>query len=284
MTDSPSGDDTIRRLVVLVDASHSSRAALEEAAELAARSGAELLGLFVEEEDVLRSAALPFTQEIGPTSGTLRPVDPPRIERRLKAQAREIQKLLQGLSERHAITASLEVARGRVVAQALAYITPEDLIVVGKTGSSPLRPARLGSTARHLIREGSLRVMVLGQAGGRETQPTMVLFDHPEGGLRALSTGLRIARRDSLALTILLPPADPKTLDDLRSQAETWLNNRGAQADIQVLRGASPDSLARAVHTQKGRALVVSRSSPSLAGETGARLVEAVNPPVVFVP
>lgn len=284
MTDSPGGEDTIRRLVVLVDASHPSRAALEEAAELAARSGAELLGLFVEEEDILRSAALPFTREIGPTSGTLRPVDPARIERRLRAQAREIQKLLRTLGERHAITASLEVARGRVVAQALAYITPEDLIVVGKTGRSPLRPARLGSTARHLIDEASLRVMILEQAGGKETQPTMVLFDHPEGGLRALSTGLRIARRDSLALTILLPPADPETLDDLRHRAETWLANRGAQADFQVLTGASPDSLARAVHTRKGRALVVSRSSPALAGDAGARLVEALTPPVVLVP
>ena len=46
MTDNAQGTDSLRRLVVLVDASHASRAALEEAADLAARSGAELVGLF----------------------------------------------------------------------------------------------------------------------------------------------------------------------------------------------------------------------------------------------
>ncbi|MEF8793563.1 universal stress protein [Thiohalorhabdus sp.] len=284
MTDEARRDDTIRRLVVLVDASHPSRAALEEAAKLAARSGTELLGLFVEEEDILRSAALPFTQEIGPTSGTLRPMDPARIERRLRGQARDIQQLLRGLSERHAITASLEVARGGVVAQALAYITPEDLIVVGKTGGSVLRPGRLGSTARHLIGEASLRVMVLEEPGRQGERPTMVLFDQPEPGYRALATALRIARRDSLSLTLLLPPADPETVDDLRRRAETWLADQGAEADVQVLAGTSWERLAQAVHSREGRALVVSRSSPALTGDNGARLVEAVIPPVVFVP
>lgn len=284
MMDDTSDEEPLRRLVVLVDTSHSSRAALAEAAELAAHSGAELLGLFVEEEELLRSAALPFTREIGPTSGALRPLDPALIERRLQAQAREIQKMLRGLSERHSITASLEVARGRVVSQALAHISPDDLIVVGKTGRSTLRPTRLGSTARHLIEQASLRVMVLEQTAAQESHPTMVLFDQPEGGSRALATALRIARRDGLALTVLLPPADPEAREDLRARAETWLANRGVEADVQVLGGTSPESLAQTVHSRSGRALVVSRSSPVLAQGAGTRLVEAVSPPVVLVP
>ena len=284
MTDNAQGTDSLRRLVVLVDASHASRAALEEAADLAAHSGADLVGLFVEEEDLLRSAALPFTTEIGPTSGAMRPMDPARIEKRLRAQAGEVQKLLRRLSERHAITASLEVARGRVVAQALAYITPEDLIVVGRRSQSPWHPRRIGSTVRHLIREGSLKVMVLGEIAVNESHPTLVLFDQPEAGTRALATALRIARRNGLELTVLLPPTDPETLADLRRRAETWLANRGIEADIQVLASTSPTELARMALARSGRALVVSRSSPALAGEAGEQLVEAVAPPVVFVP
>ncbi|HKJ71380.1 MAG TPA: universal stress protein [Gammaproteobacteria bacterium] len=283
MTTPPSGGD-IRRVVVLLDASRASRTALVEAAELAARSGAELIGLFVEEEDLLRSAALPFARELGPTSGALRPLDPARIERRLRAQARELQHLLQGMTRRYAITASLQVARGRVVTQALAYISPGDLIVVGKTGWSSLRRRRLGSTARHLIGEASLTVMVMEQGGGAEAQPTMVLFDHPEAGLRALEMAARIAHRDSRILTVLLPPADPDTLDSLRRQAESWLQARDLAAKVQVLGGLAAETVAQAVRSGNGRALVVSRTSPALAGEAGSRLIEAVGPPVVVVP
>jgi nucleotide-binding universal stress UspA family protein len=274
----------IRRLVVLLDASRASRAALEEAADLAARRGFELLGLFVEEEALLRSAGLPFAREIGPTSAALRPLDPARIERRLRAQAREMQQLLQGLTRRYAITASLQVARGAVVAQALAYITPSDLIVVGKTGWSSLRPGRLGSTPRSLVAQASLAVMVLGEAGGAQAHPTMVLFDHPEAGPRALAMATQIARRDGRTLTVLLPPADPETLADLRRRAASWLAGRGVEAEMQELAGTGPEAIAGAVRTAGGRTLVVSRASPALAGPAGARLIEAVAPPVVVVP
>lgn len=272
----------IRRVVVLVDASRSSRAALEAAADLAARRGAELLGLFVEEENLLRSAGLPFARELGPTSTTLRPLDPARLRRRLLAQQREMRRDLERLAKHHAITGTLQVARGGVAAEALANAGPGDLMVVGKTGWSTLRRGRLGSTTLHLVRHAAVTVMVLEEAGA-PSHPTMVLLDEPESGLRALAMATQIARRDGLALTVLLPP-DSEDQAALLRRAEEWLAARGIRADFRVLAGTSPRRVAEAVRAGHGQALVVSRASPALAGETGPLLIEAVSAPVVLVP
>ncbi len=55
----------IQRILLALDASPQSVAALDTATELAGRLGAELTGLFVEDTDLLRMAALPFAAEIG---------------------------------------------------------------------------------------------------------------------------------------------------------------------------------------------------------------------------
>ena len=56
---------TLRRIVVGLDAGPRDRAALEAAAQLAARMQAELVGLFVEDIDLLHLAGLPFAREVG---------------------------------------------------------------------------------------------------------------------------------------------------------------------------------------------------------------------------
>jgi nucleotide-binding universal stress UspA family protein len=55
----------IKRIVIAIDASPTSLAALEATAELAARWDAEILGVFVEDTDLLRMATLPFAGEVG---------------------------------------------------------------------------------------------------------------------------------------------------------------------------------------------------------------------------
>ena len=51
-----------RRVVVALDASQASRRVLGAAAAVAAREGAELIGLFVEDTNLLHMGALPFTR------------------------------------------------------------------------------------------------------------------------------------------------------------------------------------------------------------------------------
>ena len=77
----------IRRILVALDGSYHSLAALEAAAELAASLEAELHGLFVEDVNLLRVAGSPVAREVCyPFSRTTRP-NQRTMERQLRAQA-----------------------------------------------------------------------------------------------------------------------------------------------------------------------------------------------------
>ena len=57
------------QVLVLIDASPTSRAALTSAARLARQQHGELIALFVEDQDLHASAGHPFTREISALSG-----------------------------------------------------------------------------------------------------------------------------------------------------------------------------------------------------------------------
>lgn len=80
-------------------------------AGLAREMRAELLGLFIEDEALLRFAAFPFAAEIGFPSATLRAVDPASIERALRAQAAALERALAAVLDPAAHAWSFRVAR-----------------------------------------------------------------------------------------------------------------------------------------------------------------------------
>ncbi len=272
----------IRRLVVLADASPRSRAALEAAADLASRHGAELVGLFVEDEDLLRIARMPFAREVGSTSATTRPMDPRQMERLLRAQAGEIRRFLASLENRFALRCSLRVARGQAVAEVLAVAGPEDLLVVQRRGWAALRGGP-GAIARRLVEEPRLTVMVLPGSQPRATQPVLALFEDRETGPRSLEVASFLARSDSRGLTVLLPPQAEGAGEELSRAASRWLDRHGLVAEIQQASGPLAATLAQTARRTRAQAVVVHRQSPILADEVGRRLLEALDTPLVVV-
>ena len=77
----------IRRIVFALDAASDSADSLEAAAELAERLHAELVGVFVEDANLLRLTALPFVREINLASGQWQSFDPEAVERDMRARA-----------------------------------------------------------------------------------------------------------------------------------------------------------------------------------------------------
>ncbi|MBK6326147.1 MAG: universal stress protein [Chloroflexi bacterium] len=112
----------IQRILVALDASPHSLAALEAAIDLAERLDAELQGLFVEDINLLRLAQLPFARELRyPLPGSQK-VDTLHMEEQLRGQAAQAQRLFQQLAEDHKIKHSFTVVRG-VVASSLLRAT-----------------------------------------------------------------------------------------------------------------------------------------------------------------
>ena len=90
---------------------------------LAKRAGsmeAELIGLFIEDIELLHFAAMPFACEIGSASARPHTVDSSAMERYMRSRAQELRDALSAVLEPSSVPWSFRVARGTVVDELLA--------------------------------------------------------------------------------------------------------------------------------------------------------------------
>jgi len=139
---------THRRIVVGLGAV-TRRRELEAAASLAGRIDAELVGLFVEDAQLLRFAALPFAREIGMASARRSRLEVPALERAMRAHAADAERALAAAAQGTAPRWSFRVARGVVAAELIAVATEQidadsalRLLLLGDGGSPVTRWAQ----------------------------------------------------------------------------------------------------------------------------------------------
>ena len=279
-------EDTARidRVVVLLDSSRAARVALEAAAELAARRHAHLLGLFVENIELLRSASLPFGREIGFTSGRIRPMSTADMERRLRQQAEEARRLLAAVGRRRALQWRLHVCRGQVEVETLALTAPTDLLVLGRIDWARGTGLRLGQLSVRIASTANCAVMVLGRAPHPTQSSILVLYEEAESGDRALATAAIMARDTRQELTILLPPSAESLLAALEQTARNWARRHRLRLSFMRLPGADVPSLVQALQEVNARVLVLSRTSQTVRNSANRLLLEEIDAPVVVVP
>ena len=145
----------IRRVIVGLDPVLQSRALLEAAVELAGRMEAELLGLFVENQDLLHFAGLPFAREVGFASATRRTLDVESMERSLRALAKEAQRTLAAVAGRTPVQWSFRVVRGSPAAELLAAAEESDL-VIANLQAAPEGPS---SVSVRILRAGDVEAL-----------------------------------------------------------------------------------------------------------------------------
>jgi hypothetical protein len=100
---------TVRRIIACF--APGSAVAPAAVAELAKQMQAELLGLFIEDIELLRFAALPFAVEVGHASALPRALDLAAVERALRAQADSLRQVLSAALDPSAHAWSFRVAR-----------------------------------------------------------------------------------------------------------------------------------------------------------------------------
>ncbi len=105
----------VRRIVATLQPQRPASARVGAIADLARRMEAELLGLFIEDIDLLHFAALPFSHEVGEASASRRPIDVEAMERTMRARAEELRAALaEALGEAPTVRWSFRVERGPV--------------------------------------------------------------------------------------------------------------------------------------------------------------------------
>jgi hypothetical protein len=128
-------------------------------ARLAKDTQAELLGLFIEDAELLRFAALPFAAEVGYPSAARRTLDLAAVERALRNQAASVRQALAASLGTHEW--SFRVARAsasQAVAAALAEGYAPSLVI--PPGSNLRAERRIVSAAE--LDEEALRALLAG--------------------------------------------------------------------------------------------------------------------------
>lgn len=105
--------ESMRRIMLALDAMNCEAALIEAAALLAVKLGAELDALFVEDSDVYAVADLPITQEISLSSAREREISGHRVEEALRSLSREAEQRFISVVRRSRIKGKFRVTRAR---------------------------------------------------------------------------------------------------------------------------------------------------------------------------
>jgi len=271
---------TLRRILVALDASHHSLAALEAAAELAASLEAELQGLFVEDINLLRVAGLPVAQEVPYPFVTAARLDRARMERELRAQAAQAHQALATVCEQRQVKWSFRVVRGEVAPEVLAAALEADLLSLGKASRPLTRRVRLGSTARAAAAQAPHSVLLL-QRHASIRPPVVVTYDGSLIARQALAMAAHLAQKKGGCLTMLILADTPGAARQLQAQASEWLRGRALVVRYRRLAGAGVATLTHEVHAEKSGVLVL--SSTILHPDVLQTLLDEVDCPVLLV-
>jgi nucleotide-binding universal stress UspA family protein len=247
----------ITRILVAVDASPLSLAALDAAAELAASLQAELLGLYIEDINLLRLAESPFAQEVGLFSGSIRELDIQRLHRQLRAQANRIRRRLSRLAERSQIRWSFRVARGAISAELLSAASDVDLIILGRAGWSGGR--RLGSTAQDIASK-TPRPALFHAPRTKQRSAVLVLYDGSQVAQRALTTATDMVKGQRGFLTVAIIADDQEDAKNLQMEVAMWLRSRDLKARYRWLFVVDVETVKMLMQTE-GQCVLVLPSS-----------------------
>lgn len=195
---------TIGRLLVALDGTPQGRAAMETALTLATALRADVTGLFVEDEDLLRAAQVPIACHVDPKGRhDLRPAD---VARHVRGQSQHSRRALEAAAEKAGLTSTFLHRTGSVLEQISEAARTADLVVAGRGGWAA--PGRLGSTARHLARDGGLPAVLLTQRPELSGRSVTVAVDGSPGTRKALDAAAYLANTTGRRLVVIACLAD----------------------------------------------------------------------------
>jgi len=241
MTD-PRSELALRRILVAIEAPTLTEQPVAAARELARSLRLELAGLFVENLDLLRLAALPIAREVGAVSGAVRSIELTDVERSLRVQAEQVRGILSGLAAELDLPWSFRVERGDLLERVLAELS--------ETAAAVFAPApRKGHAAARLA------------AGVPPPRQILVVLDPTPAGSRAVNTAQRLSLTSGAALSVAIVSREKTPLAVLAEKAAKSLPSLRADAKCLALTDTSIEALAEAARATACDMLVLSSNA-----------------------
>jgi nucleotide-binding universal stress UspA family protein len=269
----------IKQILVAIDTSPDSLAALEMGAELAAKLGADLNGIFVEDINLHRIATLPFAREIGYLTGSIRKLDNTLVNREFRTLARQAYQAMELLAKRRNLRWSFRRVQGVIPKELISAASDADLILLGKSGWSKRK--LIGSTAKVVLINSPLQSFFL-RPGIQIGLPTVVIFDGSPIAWKALHVALQIHSGDH-PLTILVPATDEQVANQLQSDALGEAERAGTSVELNWITDLNQVILARMTKSSNCGILILPAESKFISGESLIELLDQTDCGVLII-
>ena len=272
----------IRRIMVALDSSPHANSALEAAVALAQQLHAELEGIFVQDADLTKLAALPVGREIQFLTGEGRKFTTEELDAQNSEQELCAKRAMAAAAGRARVSHAFRVVRGRVNAEVINAAAGADLLIVGIGSTSPGGRTRLGGTARAMAEQAPLSVLI-SKPGARRIGRPLVIYDGSAGAERALEAAMRIFGTGENGIAVLIDSADGARSRKLRKHVAGKLDSLDIPRSIIHDTDPEPDRLCRLATDSGADMLVIPANSRAVSGVRRQRVLESIACPVLFV-
>ncbi len=231
------------RVMVALSADAAGQAALDAAVRLAAALRGELAGLFIEDVNLLRMAALPFSREFGIASGLARPIAATDVVRALKAAAVQARGAVAKAAEATGVHWTFEVVQGSGLAPLVSAGRSMDWLVVHKMHVAAPYAARVRRT-RRTAEEARMR------------RPVAVVFDGSFDAERAARAAHKLAHELATTLLVLLVPHAGASASVIRAAARHVIGENRSRPHYVPVQEAGIAGIANAARRHHAAVLV----------------------------
>ena len=252
-----------QKILVAIDTSKHSQAALEAAAALARTMEAKIQGLFVQDEVWNRISRLPSLTTVNTLTGKVTSFEEKKMEEQVELMKNRLRKKLEQVSKHHQLAHTWQSVHGKVEEKILEAASEADLITIGLKGISARRKV-LGSSARRIIEEADKPVLIL-KEGLRLGRTITAVYDGSSESLRGVQIALNIAENNNSTLTALIL----NNISDEKEQykkLENLLRGSPIFTEIQILENSNVSRLVNTLNSQKPGLLILPKNQPLLTG------------------
>lgn len=252
----------IRKILVAIDTSKHSQAALEAAASLARTMEANIHGLFVHDEIWNRVSKLPSMTTVNTLTGQVTSFKEDTMEERVRLLKNRLRRQLERISRQHELSHSWRSERGKVEEKILEAAEDADLITIGLKGASARRKV-LGSSARKIIQQSNKPVLIL-KEGLRLGTTITAVYDGSKASQKGLEVALGIAEKNESTLTVFVVNNNSNARKQQNNQLENLLNDTSVFVEIERLNQTDVSRFLNSINRQKSGILIVPKELPLL--------------------
>jgi len=201
MADSDETSDMFKEILVALDHSHHSRAALELAASMAELMQAKIHGVFVRDDQWLRISNITSLAEIDELTGNISPIGSNSVMQEIRNLEKTIQEYFEFVSRRHQLSHTWSSVQGSVAEKVIEASKSSDIITIGSRGRSHIKSRKIGSTALSILQTADKPVLILQER--HSLGPPVVVFDGSQRSLSGLRFASDIAEKNETRLFII---------------------------------------------------------------------------------